>query len=151
MAKKIAVAGHKKAQSEQRIKAAKLLFEDKLTDQQIADECGVTRRQLARWKQMPEVVVEVERLKERSAEAAGKSIEKKAFNTTDRLVELANLDPKTTNGTIGGQVKACAVIAQIRGEIVNRHEDLTPVTPEARKRRTLELLREGAQRIEKVN
>lgn len=35
-------------------RAAVLLAEDELTDEQIADEVGVTRRQLARWKHDPE-------------------------------------------------------------------------------------------------
>jgi hypothetical protein len=138
------------SQSSNRLKAAQFLAEDCLTDEQIAAKCKIERRTLARWKLDEAFALEVTRLRSKAADGAAKATEKKGFVTTERLIELANLAPRDTNGTIGGQVKACLGVAQIRGEIVQKHEDITPVTPEARKRRALELLREGAQRIEKV-
>lgn len=93
-----------------------------MTDAQIADECGIDRRTLTRWKATPEFAVQVESIKGKAVIGATRATEEKAFNTTERLIELARLAPKDTNGTIGGQVKACLGVAQIRGEIVNRHE-----------------------------
>jgi Helix-turn-helix of insertion element transposase len=141
---------HKMSQSENKTKAARLLAEDILTDEQIASECGIERRTLARWKLDEEFTSEVSRLRVRAVKGAEKAAEKKAFNTTERLIELANLAPRDTNGTIGGQVKACLGIAQIRGEIVNRTEDLTGVPPEERKKKVINMLRAGAQRVDKV-
>jgi transcriptional regulator with XRE-family HTH domain len=149
VAKKIG-GSHKLSQSKNRLKAARLLAEDRQTDEQIAAECGIKRRTLARWKLDEAFAAEVDSFRKSAAEGATKATEEKAFNTTDRLIELARLKPDVTNGTIGGQVKACLGIAQIRGEIINRHEDVTPVTPAERKKKVMGLLREGAQRIEKV-
>lgn len=132
------------------MQAVGLLAEDRLTDEQIAAQCGVSRRALAKWKKQEPFLAEIERIRGKAADGAAKATEKKAFVTTDRLIELANLAPKDTNGTIGGQVKACLGVAQIRGEIVQKHEDLTPTTASERKLRTLAMLREGAQRVEKV-
>lgn len=138
------------SQSKIRLKAARLLAEDRLTDEQIAAECEIERRTLARWKLDELFAAEISSLRQKAADGAAKATEEKGFDATDRLIELARLAPKDTNGTIGGQVKACLGIAQIRGELVNRHEDVTNVTPEDRKKKVMGLLREGAQRIEKV-
>src|SRR5262245_41898863 len=51
--------------------------------------------------------------------------EQKAFNTLERLIDLANMPPKETKGSIMGQVKACRTIAEIRGELVTLHGDVT--------------------------
>ena len=48
-----------------RRKAARLLFADRLTDQAIAEVCGVSRRQLARWKHEPGFIALLQ--KERAA------------------------------------------------------------------------------------
>lgn len=54
-----------------------------------------------------------------------KAARDRAFSTLDRLIELANLSPEETNGNITGQVKACHTIAEIRGELVHLHGDVT--------------------------
>ena len=42
------------SQGEKKIEAAALVAEDRLTDEQIAEQIGISRRTLARWKREPE-------------------------------------------------------------------------------------------------
>lgn len=45
-----------------REKAAALLAEDRLSDEEISTDCGVTRQTLARWKQAPEFQARIDTL-----------------------------------------------------------------------------------------
>jgi hypothetical protein len=66
--------------SARRVKAAQLLAEDRLTDEQIAARVGITDRQLRRWKRQPAFTDLVTEIAERlAAEIRGKG-----------LVELSN-------------------------------------------------------------
>ncbi|HLK52387.1 MAG TPA: phBC6A51 family helix-turn-helix protein [Candidatus Angelobacter sp.] len=105
--------------------AARMVAEDRLTHNQIAAKCGIVRRTLARWILEKKFAAEVEAFKNKASEGAKKATEQKAFNTVDRLIELASIEPDKTNGTMTGQVRACMGIAAIRGEIIERHADVT--------------------------
>lgn len=106
-------------------KAAQHLAEDVLSDEQIASKAGITRRHLARLKKQPQFIKAVEKFKAARSKAAEKATEAKAFDTVTRLIELASLSHKDTRGTIQGQVRACISIAEIRGEVVKLHGDVT--------------------------
>ncbi len=54
-----------------------------------------------------------------------KAAEKKAFDVAARLIELAEMDPKATNNTIGGQVKACEHIAVMQGKLIKQTHELS--------------------------
>ena len=41
-----------------------------------------------------------------------------------RLIRLANMTPEQTKGSITGQVRACIAIAELRGEIIHRHQPM---------------------------
>lgn len=51
-------------------KAARLLAEDDISDEQIAAECGVTRTALAKWKKRPEFAARVKEIADTYAERA---------------------------------------------------------------------------------
>jgi hypothetical protein len=58
-----------------RTKAAQLLAEDALTDDQIAEKVGVSRQSLARWKRQPAFAELVSEITERlAAEIRGKGL-----------------------------------------------------------------------------
>lgn len=106
-------------------KAAQHVAEDVLSDEQIAAKLGVNRRTLARMKKRPEFAAMVAKVKAARLGGATQAAEAKAFDTVTRLIELANLSHKDTRGTIQGQVRACVSIAEIRGEVVKLHGDVT--------------------------
>lgn len=72
--------------NEARIKAAQLTAEDKLSDDEIAEQCGVKRRQLARWKAEPKFQARVKEILAKTAD----SLQKKGIRDKER--RLAKLD-----------------------------------------------------------
>lgn len=56
----------KKPTPDLRAVAAVLMAADELTDEQIAEKVGVTRRTLTKWRSLPEFAAEVERIRSRA-------------------------------------------------------------------------------------
>ena len=65
-------------------KAALLVFQDDLLDEDIAKECGVVRSTLSKWKALPEFQARVEEI----AEAARKSFRKKSLASKEARVSV---------------------------------------------------------------
>lgn len=70
----------------ERIKAAQLVAENRMTDAEIAKECGSSRRQLLRWKSEPVFQARVKKIITQTAD----SLQKKGIRDKDR--RLAKLD-----------------------------------------------------------
>lgn len=62
-----------------------------------------------------------------AAKESGKIIGRRIAKAdiTERLLRLADMPPKDTNGNISGQVNACKAVAEIEGFIIKKTEDLT--------------------------
>lgn len=76
-----------------RERAALLLADDKLTDQQIADDIGVSRRCITKWKAHPEFEARRKKYVEddrKRAEARRKRIMESGFALIENRVELTN-------------------------------------------------------------
>lgn len=68
--------------------AAQLLAEDRLTDDEIAEQVGVSRRQLARWKEWPEFAARIDSLVEEWREKVRKR------GIADKSRRIAALDDR---------------------------------------------------------
>jgi predicted DNA-binding protein YlxM (UPF0122 family) len=93
-------------------KAARLVFEDRLTDQEIAAECGVTRQAIYKWKKRADFIARVSAISQAyAARALGIGIASRArrlevLNTLqDRMLAIVDercLDPNMQD-VPGGQ------------------------------------------------
>jgi len=87
--------------------ACLLLFEDRLSDDHIAEECGISRRTLTRWKQLPEVKEEIERLREAKRKEILKQV--KTEGVADKANRLRALNKRW--GKMLGIIEARATSA----------------------------------------
>lgn len=67
----------------------------------------------------------MKRILDKTEKAAIEHANARNFDVMERAIELANLDPSKTKNTISGQVRACQLIAEMQGLIVNRNADVT--------------------------
>lgn len=91
----------------QRLRAANLAAEDRLTDEQIAVDLGVTRRTLANWRDRPEFRLRIERIiNEATARAHAEGVMtvagrvqryKDRLDALDRIVTERAADPALAN------------------------------------------------------
>ncbi len=70
-------------------KAAYLLYQDELTDEQVAKEVGVSRKTLSLWKQKPEFADELTGMSTKQRERAYTVLESNSELAANTLVELA--------------------------------------------------------------
>jgi len=69
-------------------RAACLLFKDDLTDEHIAEECGISRKTLGLWKKKPEFSEALEGMSAKQRERAYSSLECSAELAANTLIEL---------------------------------------------------------------
>lgn len=111
--------------------AAVRLAEDDLSDEQIADEAGVNRRTLDRWKQHPEFAA---RVKDLVAEMTARA-QRRGFARRERRIDRYNrrldqvgrvLDEELDTGLLREERKLLQQLAQDIGQWAEKHEITGP-------------------------
>jgi hypothetical protein len=80
-----------------------------------------------RLMQIPEIAQAIEDKRKLMVGISAKKIATTAskLDVTERALKLADMDPKSTNNNINGQVAALKLVAEMQGHIVRKHEDVT--------------------------
>jgi|GEM_PF-5228550 len=83
---------------------AKLRYEDKLTDELIAKECGINRRRIYEWDKEPEVIAEMERLGRADTQKALRFFQRSSLRAAQATVKLTETrSVKDDKGNVTGQ------------------------------------------------
>jgi len=67
---------------------AKLRYEDKINDEQIAQQCGINRRRIYEWDKEPEVIAEMKRLGRADTEKALRFFQRSSLRAAQATVKL---------------------------------------------------------------
>ena len=73
-------------------KAAYLIYQDELTDEQIAKQCGISRKTLGLWKKKPEFIDALSDMSTKQQERAFSVLENNAEHAANTLIELTKSD-----------------------------------------------------------
>lgn len=72
---------------------AKLRYEDKINDEQIAQQCGINRRRIYEWDKEPAVIAEMDRLGRADTEKAVRFFRHNSLRAAQATVKLTETRP----------------------------------------------------------
>ncbi len=92
------------------LKFANLRYRDELNDEEIAEECGISRSTVYRWDEVPEIQEEMTRLAKADSQKAQRILGRASVKAAKRLEVLA--DTKTSDPPLAetGRKAACDIL-----------------------------------------